>query len=348
MKDFSKFSVPAEYTAIISPNERAQRRLAQYPLDEPLPSPPFPHTSYHIVEKEIKRKPYSTRRSQQDNAQPLVSLRSQHLSAISAALHKCLQKNDYVRASRALGLILRTDLSGGSIDIRESGYWGIGAEILLRRDKQEKDAAAGGTFRTPKSSLPFTRKGFEDAKAFYENLIIQHPYSKLRPTSVNAIDFYLAMFSSWIYVAQAEASRQQAELDDADASVDPTEFLDSVRQSKLSRLAHANAVAVQLDKCISAAPYSDNKDLLRIRAMVAAWQADLNDDCQEFTQLDGNSPEVESGMDSDAVTNAVDQMHLYDEEGTMSSRRLRHDAAEARALAQRLFDQLRSPHDIDD
>ena len=339
-----------EYTAIITPDERAQRRLASYSLIDELPPPPFPHAPLKEgVEK--KRKPYGRRgeaATSDCDSNSRSSLRSQHLAAMTAVLHKCLQKKDYIRASRALGLILRTDVNGKAVDIRASGNWSTGAEILLRRDSQHRHRQNVEDGHLPNKSqanaLPFTRRGFEDAKALYENLIIQHPYHKSAPDSINAIDFYLAMFSLWIYVAQAEATRQQHEFDDDRLDDNSVDDLARLRDMKLAHLAQADSIAARIDSCMSSGPFSDHNDLCRMRAMLALWQADLNDACQEFTRMD---TEPDDAGSPDAVMHAVQGLQIHDD-SVLSSKQLRSAAQDARKIAQRMFERAGTGRDPED
>ena len=285
-------SEPEEYAAVITPDERAQRRLAGHSLVRDLPSHPFPHRgprpprnrSAEAVENE------SWIDTTEEGCKEPTSLRMQHLSAMSAVLHQSLMKRDYARARRALGLILRTDVRGTPIDIRAAGNWGIGAEILFRHYDQPPGPGISINARHERR-----RRGFKEAKEFYEMLIVRYPFHRSRPESVNAIDFYLAMFSLWIYVAQAEGHNV---LNDQLRSDD--QMPDSSEQTELRRqeLQQATEIGARMDKCMAAAPYIDNRDLLRLRAMVAEWQADLSDETEDTTPESVPNSENEAPVDS--------------------------------------------------
>jgi hypothetical protein len=61
------------------------------------------------------------------------------------------------------------------------------------------------------------------------------------------------------------------------------------KQFKIRELVQANEIAARMDRCMVSVPYGDNKDFLGLRAMVAEWQADLNDDCHDTTASEGDS-----------------------------------------------------------
>ena len=62
------------------------------------------------------------------------SLKQVHLATLNMLAHRCLLQGDYIRAGRAFGMLLRTELRGSHPDIRAQGLWGIGAEILVRNN----------------------------------------------------------------------------------------------------------------------------------------------------------------------------------------------------------------------
>ncbi|RMZ76621.1 hypothetical protein DV738_g4806, partial [Chaetothyriales sp. CBS 135597] len=265
---FERSASPSEqYSAVLSPQERVQRDLASYSLVADLPPKPFPHSAPKSGRERLLLGRHAHTGS---NEARHSSLKAQHVAAMTAVLHRCMQHRDYSRASRALGLLLRTDVGGRPIDIRAAGYWSIGAEILL---------CGGGDAHGPQPAprMPFTRRGFAAAKAFYETLIIQHPFHKPSPHSISALDFYLALFSLWIYVVQAEAVEQQDALD-ADQDADPSlDYLSRLQQATRTQLRQANEIADRMERCMSSAPFSSSQELLRMRAMLALWQSDLND-----------------------------------------------------------------------
>ncbi|KAF1982666.1 hypothetical protein K402DRAFT_397383 [Aulographum hederae CBS 113979] len=150
---------------------------------------------------------------------PTSSLRRQHLQNIMTILHRCLAEGDYRRASRAWGMLLRAVVDyGRPFDVRGHGRWGIGAEILLRRNpptnplatgqrRRESDIASdeGSNASIPPNSSPqgplalISEDGFKDAKDYYRVLITQHPFLANRKGSgFDATDFYPPLFNIWI------------------------------------------------------------------------------------------------------------------------------------------------------
>lgn len=290
-----------EYAAILTPDERSQRRLAGHSLISDLPRAPFPHRSRLPDSKLHARAPLEKQTDDGDGD----SLRIQHIAAMSAVLHKCLLKKDYVRVCRALGLLLRTDIYGKPIDIRAAGNWAIGAEVLFRQ--YEKNEAVGNRHER-------LRKGFLQAKALYEMLIIQYPPHRTWPDSVNAVDFYLSMFSLWIYVAQVEGrDLQNAEHTDQDMRMESADGsrVETIRDIKVEELKQANEIGARMDKCMTSAAYSNNEHLTRLREMVADWQADLVDDCRDLAPEEGlEVPETWPYMAS--IATDVESLNLND------------------------------------
>ena len=299
---------PAASSQILSPNEAHQYRVAGLSFDQELPGGHFPHA---------KPKDTSTRRETKANilkdfstlTPPIYppqsaahqgNLRLQHFAVLTAILHRCLLQRDFLRAGRTWGLILREEYGGNPIDIRNEGRWGIGAEILLRRGRQLSDLASA-TERGEDSkqkitpNICFTRKGFEDAKQYYERLIIQYPYRKVAPNATSSLYFYPAMFGLWIYVTQEESNASRDALqhhpfeDSADELSDdedaPSESgnrrgaekkrMRMTAEIREKELEQAQQIAARMDEIIVSPPYSDSSELLELRGMLSLWIADL-------------------------------------------------------------------------
>jgi hypothetical protein len=198
-----------------------------------------------------------------------------------------------------LSLILRDEVGGRGLDIRAEGRWGIGAEILLRQSTQFKHKPkvrgtdrpndAENSIKSEQGPAWFTRKGFEDARGYYERLIIQYPFHKPNPGAVSALDFYPAMFGLWLSVVQEESKLHAEPVDEStssemsqdEGSVDPERRLSSILASKQRSLGQAREIADRMDACMTTIPYSDDFELIRLRSMVALWLADLIDDIIE-------------------------------------------------------------------
>jgi hypothetical protein len=157
-------------------------------------------------------------------------LRIQHLSVLVAILQRCLLEGDIPRASRAWAMLLRAQHNGKGIDIRSSGYWGIGAELLIRGGEKpirrrtalkedgnrssesgEEDTNGGEESESDEQKFHVqgerrwgTAAGLEKAKDYYERLILQYPYTRQYHGSINSLDFWPAMLSCEIYGIQFE------------------------------------------------------------------------------------------------------------------------------------------------
>lgn len=301
-------STPGTSSLVLTPNEAHQYRIAGLPFDNELPGGNFPHAGpptdipARITRKEIdvemsRLSPpiYEPKSSTQSS-----NRRLQHLSVLTTVLHRCLLEGDYIRAGRAWGLILRDEFSGVPVDVRTQGRWGIGAEILLRRDMQNETLQNGsqqGIDRHTTEPLKpwFTRKGFEEAKSYYERLILQYPYRRSAPNAVGPLDFYPAMFGLWIYIVQEESKSARAESENSgngwdssdggqedddvsmsgDISTQRKKNAAPVSQIRERELEEAQQIARRMDEVMVSPPYSDSVELLRLRGMISLWIGDL-------------------------------------------------------------------------
>ena len=300
-------STPGSSTLILSPNEAHQYRIAGLSFDSDLPGGNFPHAPPpsdmvpRITSKDVD--------ISMSNLEPPIyepkpasrNRRVQHLSVITAILHRCLLEGDYIRAGRAWGLILRDEFGGLPVDVRNQGRWGIGAEILLRRGVHGNEGHGDDTshigssleIEEPLIKPWFTRKGFEEAKDYYERLILQYPYRRSAPGAIGPLDFYPAMFGLWIYIVQEESISARTtrgtlenQWDGSDAGQDdmsiPSDFSTQGKEKGLSmtqirerELKEAQEIASRMDEIMVSPPYSDSVELLRLRGMVSLWIGDL-------------------------------------------------------------------------
>ncbi|KAJ5172670.1 hypothetical protein N7492_005263 [Penicillium capsulatum] len=331
-------SVPAGQSLVLTPNESHQYRVAGLPLDYELPGGHFPHgpardehaTPQNLPSRLLRNLPsLSTPIYPPQSAAQQGSLRLQHLSVLMAVLHRCLLQGDFIRAGRAWGLILREEFRGYPVDVRHDERWGIGAEILLRCGQQS--VVPNGADRTP---LPFTKKGFAQAKEYYEKLILQHPFSRTVPHSVSSLHFYPAMFGLWVYVTQEESNSAQRDLmlgdsesddglSDDGSLADSDEWRESRRHKLTARLRvhemeQAQQIATRMDSLLGSPPYSDSAELLELRGMVSLWIGDL------LVSSLATPPVNDNGFDPDAMTD--------DLPGTFEERRAQRLATEQRQL----------------
>ncbi|OGE53570.1 hypothetical protein PENARI_c007G00672 [Penicillium arizonense] len=297
-------SEPAGPPLVLTPNESHQYRIAGFPFHAELPGGNFPHQPAKD-EPVTKVKAPGHLRALADLSPPIYppqsvqegNIRFQHLGVLTTILHRCMLQGDYARAGRAWGLILREEYRGFRMDVRNEARWGIGAEILLRRDQQEAPPSAGASMApdaTVATSLTSTTKGFAEAKEYYERLILNHPYMKSSPHSISSLHFYPAMFGLWVYVSQEESNtarkdialRQEDESDGFSDDEDPETELEhgqmprnktatAISKVRLRELEQAQQIAARMDQLLISPPFSDSPELLELRGMVSLWIGDL-------------------------------------------------------------------------
>lgn len=273
--------------------------------EHPLPKYPFPHAP-------VKPADVPRRSSQEELAAvnpPLYvpkaeaddqssSLKRRHLDNITVILHRCMLRGDWDRASRAWGLLARTEVGGLGIDVRQHGRWGMGAEILMRREKAKVSAQSTAARRageddtsslhdetvdTPTKQTRFADEGFKLAREYYERLILQYPHTPHTQHTVNAKVFYPALFNIWVYEVQAryqhlrdEASRARRSSSHSILSdIDDRHTSAASRDLASREIADATPIAERLDELLLNPPYDISEPLLRLRGMIGLWLSDL-------------------------------------------------------------------------
>lgn len=176
---------------------RSERPGDQFPVPQHFPHQPLP------IGRPPPRRPPSPTSSR--------SVKQQQITVLNTILHRCLLEHDWPRAGRALGLLLRVDYHGRPFDLRKHGLWGIGAEILLHKTSASS---------YPSNADCFTHEGFDAAKAYYDRLILQYPYSKAHPRMLSATTFYPAMFGLWIDQIQSQTKSAISHVTGRPESVD--------------------------------------------------------------------------------------------------------------------------------
>ena len=240
------------------------------------------------------------------DAPKTFGFRYQHLAALTTILHRCISEGDYLRAGRAWGILLRAQVNGHDLNLRNDGRWGIGAEILCQRHPQktgESSAHQEGSVITKKINdqepnlvrhmRTYTREGLDEARNYYERIILQYPYHKAFPNAVGAMNFYPAMFGLWIYSKQEEYEASIAKtpksamdsdqyrrrtLDTSKGDHSPIPSPKGHPKLAEARKALLNAgeqIADRLDKLLVSPPFSDDPRLLNLREMVARWVENL-------------------------------------------------------------------------
>jgi hypothetical protein len=277
--------------------------------EHPLPRYPFPHApvkssdapqkSPHEELASLNPPLYVPKPENEDHA---TSLKRKHLGNVTAILHRCMLNGDWERASRAWGLLARTEINGLGIDVRHHGRWGIGAEILIRREQAKIPEVSATSARrnsdndtslvhenddTASTNSKFADEGFKLAREYYERLVLQYPHTPHTQHTVNAKVFYPALFNIWVYEVQARYKHLRAECSKARrsstysmASDDDSELNGSqqalVGRELLAReIADTTAIADRLDQLLLSPPYDISEPLLKIRGMIGLWLSDL-------------------------------------------------------------------------
>lgn len=235
--------------------------------------------------------------------------RRQHLASLTTVLHRCISEGDYLRAGRAWAILIRFQMNGNSVDIRNGDLWGIGAEILhqrlvlwdeqLRKDKfsraqkvdENSDAELVGNRSISKQI--YSRGGFQEAQDYYERLSLQYPHEVFSNT-VSALDFRPASLISWIWSLHhhkghpehIKSKQTQDHIDDSDnaaVSISKPIILDSSSQRYLREVntssdsfRHRDEIIQRLDELLSSPPHSDDPRLWNIQGMIALWIGDLS------------------------------------------------------------------------
>lgn len=262
----------------------------------------------------------------QANLAGTPGLRQRHLAAMTTTLQRCLLEGDYIRAGRVWGLLLRTEHDGHIMDLRTNNRWGVGAEILLRRDmelaRKRKDGGMSDFNELAKSdrarSWWFSVDGFEKAKNYYERLVLQYPYRKIAPNAIGPLDFYCAMFGLWIYSINEQHSTElgslrnrtdgslhnnsiveeeiesEIKLDVASISVVGTELRYSQERDRIRKITLKRALEIssRLAELLISPPYTNSDAFKSLRGMVDQWIKDLS--------VDDTSPVVPSENYSDS------------------------------------------------
>ncbi|KAI0597029.1 hypothetical protein F4775DRAFT_272865 [Biscogniauxia sp. FL1348] len=209
------------------------------------------------------------------------SARLKHLNTMTAIMHRCLHEGDIARAKRAFGLLVQTK----EIDVRLNNLWAIGSEILMRAP----EAARGD------DDSPLPRWGsaanVSKVKEYLSSLIQQHPHDPHRPQLTSAVDFWPALFGIEVYDINAELQRALYHLDTRDEDDNDEEMDDDPdddRRQQLGALwaakdevrrqtqAAARQLAARMDRVMESAPYAAHPELLRLRAHVSLFIADLH------------------------------------------------------------------------
>ena len=319
----------------LSQDAAIQYETSGHPIGKTLPGSSFPHAFRQRPTDSPQPKSNSKFSDELANLRPAlcvaagpasnienaksgpVGMRQQHLIALTAVLHKCVLEGDFVRAGRAWGMLLRAEHNGHSLDLRTNDRWGLGAEIILRREAQlvhNKD-------QSEKTFIPrdlFSPQAFEQAKDYYERLVLQYPYRKAFPNTTGPQDFYFAMFTLWIYSVEKQHPLALAEIQEGAANGERTnaravdqDDCESVsdrerRQRRQRKAVHkdtlqrANKIAARLGELLMSPPYSDNIRYSQLQGMLNIWIKDLSEahGASDIDDDDGNTMSERSSISS--------------------------------------------------
>ncbi|CAD6499246.1 BgTH12-04897 [Blumeria graminis f. sp. triticale] len=283
-------------------------------------------------------------------------LHIRHIKVLTAILHRCLQDGDIARASRAWGLLTRLQVSGQGIDLRSSGYWGIGAELLIRgasmptsRINNSNPKIKSGqqadeneiTGKFPK--IPSHRglaEGLRRAIDFYERLIIEYPFKRQFPKSMSALNWWPIMAGCEIYRIQLEHTIAYEVLKRKETIKTPLndmneddilgdfeggseEFSNSGDSEEISleskqehewqardrirkiALDASENLATRLDERMVVPPFSESRDMLWLRGMLALYIGDLSvpeeDKARELDPSKTAWPEREESFETERI-----------------------------------------------
>ena len=229
------------------------------------------------------------------NSSSNASLRQQHYTVLTCVLHRCLLKNDHIRASRAWAMLLRLEVHGHPLDFRAQERWGIGAELLLHSNSND--------------DAQLNLKNLMRARDYYERLILQYPYRKYSPDTVSSLTFYPVMFGIWIYSIQLrykitgresvhsskhdgnpETSYRHVD-EDADSSAPNARTTVQIEARRIA-VEQANEAVKKLGELVISPPYSDHSGLWKIQGMLYLWLSQLFD--QNRVQSRAPSPNLDS------------------------------------------------------
>ncbi|KFY37661.1 hypothetical protein V494_04673 [Pseudogymnoascus sp. VKM F-4513 (FW-928)] len=214
----------------LNADETRQYRAAGLELDKELPSKTytaFPHRNLPweagLATDDEERQASRADSGAIERGSKPSHLKVRHLGVLTAILQRCLAEGDIPRATKAWALLLRAEVGGKGVDLRSTGYWSLGAELLIRRGEQLAAGSGSGEDGTEEAqpldpqdsgTVPWgTSDGLERAKDYYARLILQHPYKRQYSTATSALDFWPAMLSCEIYGIQSKQQQSLQRLD---------------------------------------------------------------------------------------------------------------------------------------
>ena len=303
-----------------------QYRTAGQPHGADLPGGDFPHaalppdldTSSLLTRSQLKSElaslkppiqlPHRTRHAHSSGQ--ALGLKQRHLAVLTAILHKSLLQDDYVRAGRAWGLLLHIEVDGRPMNMRANGLWGLGAEILLRTGAQrtgpDVEAGAPGPPR-----LQYDLGAFENAKRYYQRLILQYPFRRWDAEPISSLHFYPALYGIWISSVQnqyrnglrilAQERHNSVDEEGSESSQEISQKIHDRREGlRKSVLARAEDIAMSLENLLLSVPYSDDATLRDLKRNVGLWVEDLSVEHLNMPSKDGSATSTRTREDFSA------------------------------------------------
>lgn len=254
------------------------------------------------------------RQKKSRNAQRKREAQEHYLGFLTALIIRSLEEGNIARAKRAFGLVRRAEIHGRPVDLRKNGLWALGAEILMRDGEMPSGTSGaplsdGDAESRQREQLVDERPrrwgsaaNMLQVRTFFEGLIRQHPYSRLFPKSISALDFWPALLGCEFYNICVEyklrferletesenwSDTGEPEMPVAYGSGEEDLYREPQRNGRDERLreeklrtsqdAYANMreITKQMDELMQNQPYSSNQELLRLRGMMSLFMSDL-------------------------------------------------------------------------
>ena len=242
-----------------------------------------------------------------------LTLRQQHITNVLTILHRCLLRGDYIRASRAWGILLRVEQKRDPRFLRSNGRWGIGAEILLRRNIDVADDDHQNSNTSPISecedqedpdlpliSAALCEDGFSKIRTYFDALSVLYPRRKGAPNAIDELVLKHTMFALWIHFVQEHAKvihrgmqgRQNHPENDIASDIRHPDVGDAKEQFYRSQVYlwdQAKQVHSELEELVMKAEFADDKPLCELRNMARRWVDDLSAfSAPSFQKFDNN------------------------------------------------------------
>lgn len=319
----------------LTPEEIAQYRLAGLDLNKQVPSiKNFPHaplpreisdaeTTARKLKRKRKRKRTGGGEEQEDGEEEegqeegdVQSDGAHHLRSLQNILLRCLDQGDIPRASKAWALMIRSeDATGAPFDIRQNGWWLVGAEILARQGEKGRRRTTRDGYDTSDSESEFehvpdnaqtampdvearwgSAAGLELVKDYFTGLLVDWSLEEqlaesAAPTrvgpegGVKAQNVYSAMFNYEIYGVQMNQKEALVKLDTTPATSDDEEEVPSQARDTLwtqreairrKTLKAAELIATRMDNLLQGGEFLASAAFLKLRGNLELYIADLS------------------------------------------------------------------------